>query len=127
MNLRELDEQYDRAVVEPVIDYVNQATGIEWLSVGENLGNGPRYISNIKMRTWQGPLAGVYALVYMAEIARRRGVDGHAAIRTANVARNAVELWLDEAGPLEVRNSVREKVDAAWEAGRTEGRPDESR
>ena len=57
----------------------------------------------------------------------RRVLDGHASIRTANVARNAVELWLDEAGPLEVRNSVREKVEAAWEAGRTEGRPDESR
>lgn len=123
MSLSELGEKYDRATVEPVIDYINRATGIEWLSVGEDLGRGPRYISNIKARTWKGQLAGVYALVYMAEIARARGIDRHKTIRCANTARAALELALAD----HYASTVKDRYHEVREAGMTETHPSESR
>jgi len=126
MDLRDLDERYDRDVVEPVIAYVNEATGIEWLSVGVNLGRGIRYISNVKARTWAGELAGVYALLYIAEIAKARGVTGDV-LRTAHRAGVELNAWMYEAGLLDIRNRVRDKADEVREYGKTEGHPVENR
>lgn len=127
MDLQGLDERFDRDAVEPVIEYVNNATGIEWLSVGENQGQGTRYISNVKMRTWQGQLAGVYALLYIGEIALARGIDGRSELRNAWLARRALAIWLDKAGPLENRTEIRDKATEVKAAGRSEGHPKEER
>lgn len=127
MGLQEIDERFDREAVEPVINYVNTVTGIEWLSVGQDLGDGPRYISNIKMRHWKGKLAGVYALAYIAEIARVRGLDGHRELATAHLARNTVGTWLYQEGDLDIRIKVRDMIDHVSELGASDGHPREKR
>lgn len=124
-SLQDLNERYGRDVVEPVIEYVNEATGIEWLSVGEDLGHGPRYLSNVTRRTWQGGLAGVYALLYLVEVVKARKLGGNSVMDKAHRAGTDLSLWLYQAGPLHMRNMIRDRADEAREAGRAEGHPNE--
>lgn len=57
------DFEWNRDEVEPVIRAVEKVTGTPWFSIGVDLGNGVRYISDQRALTYDDRTAGALCAV----------------------------------------------------------------